>query len=128
MNYGHGNIMRCGAKLNNAGHVPEDNVAGNSQFGGLSAVVKRAMACSDLDEVKRAGNDLYRSGNFVEALSLYDRAISMSPNNAAYRSNRAAALTALRRLAEAATECEEAVKLDPCYSRAHLRLASLYLR
>ena len=118
VNYGHGNIMRgSGTKLSNAGQVIEDN-------GG----VKRAMVSSDPEEVKKAGNELYRSGSFVEALSLYDRAISISPNNAAYRSNRAAALTALGRLAEAARECEEAVKLEPGYARAHQRLASLYLR
>ncbi|KAF7822924.1 inactive TPR repeat-containing thioredoxin TTL3 [Senna tora] len=127
-NYGHGNIMRGGIKLSNTRHVVDENVSGNSQFGGLSGVVKRAMGSSDPEEVKKTGNDLYRSGNFVEALSLYDRAISISPNNAAYRSNRAAALTALGRLAEAARECEEAVKLDPSYGRAHQRLASLYLR
>jgi Flp pilus assembly protein TadD len=71
---------------------------------------------------------LYRRGHFVEALSLYDRAVSLSPENAAYRSNRAAALTALGRLGEAVVECEEAVRLEPDYGRAHQRLASLYLR
>ncbi|GLT61123.1 hypothetical protein SLA2020_338500 [Shorea laevis] len=50
------------------------------------------------------------------------------PENAAYRSNRAAALTALGRLGEAVRECEEAVRLEPDYGRAHQRLASLYLR
>lgn len=127
-NYGHGNIMRGGTKLSNAGHVVDENVAGNSHLGGVSGVVKRATGGPDPEELKKTGNELYRSGNFVEALSLYDRAISISPNNAAYRSNRAAALTALGRLAEAARECEEAVKLDPGYARAHRRLASLCLR
>jgi len=80
------------------------------------------------EELKRMGNDMYRRGSFSEALSLYDRAILISPGNAAYRSNRAAALTALRRLGEAVKECLEAVRIDPSYSRAHQRLASLYLR
>ncbi|XP_061357776.1 inactive TPR repeat-containing thioredoxin TTL3-like [Gastrolobium bilobum] len=88
----------------------------------------RAMGGSDPEEVKNVGNDLYRSGNFTEALAMYDRAVSMSPGNSAYRSNRAAALTALGRLGEAARECLEAVKLDPAYARAHKRLSSLYLR
>ncbi|XP_028761734.1 inactive TPR repeat-containing thioredoxin TTL3 [Neltuma alba] len=127
-NYGHGNIMRGGTKLSNSGHVVDDSGAGNSQLGGASGGVRRAMSGSDPEEMKRTGNELYRRGNFVEALSLYDRAISISPNNAAYRSNRAAALTALGRLAEAAKECEEAVKLEPNYARAHQRLASLCLR
>ncbi|KAJ4729670.1 TPR repeat-containing thioredoxin TTL1-like [Melia azedarach] len=102
-NYGHGSIVRG---YNNAK---------------LGNVV-------DAEEVKRAGNEMYKKGNFVEALKLYDKAISMSPENAAYRSNRAAALTAMGRLPEAVSECEEAVRLDPGYSRAHQRLASLYFR
>lgn len=109
-NYGHGNVVRSGA-------------------GGSSGkTVRAAENGENPEELKRMGNDMYRRGNFSEALSLYDRAISISPENAAYRSNRAAALTALRRLGEAVKECLEAVRLDPSYSRAHQRLASLYLR
>lgn len=100
-NYGHGSIMRGG---------------------------KLGSTSSDPEEIKRAGNEMYKRGNFVEALALYDKAISISPENAAFRSNRAAALTALGRLAEAVRECEEAVRLDPGYARAHQRLSSLYLR
>lgn len=82
----------------------------------------------DSEDLKKAGNELYRKGNFVEALLLYDRAIAISPESAACRSNRAATLTMLGRLGEAVAECEEAVRLDPGYGRAHQRLASLYLR
>ncbi|KAK7324684.1 hypothetical protein VNO77_28438 [Canavalia gladiata] len=116
VNYGRGSIMRGSSGIN---PVP----AGASPL-----TVKRAMNGSDPEEVKRVGNELYRSGNFAEALALYDRAVAISPGNAACRSNRAAALTALGRLGEAARECHEAVKLDPAYARAHKRLASLYLR
>jgi tetratricopeptide (TPR) repeat protein len=83
---------------------------------------------SDSEEVKKAGNVMYRKGNYAEALALYDRAISLSPENPAYRSNRAAALAASGRLEEAVKECLEAVRCDPSYARAHQRLASLYLR
>lgn len=82
----------------------------------------------DPEELKRAGNEHYKKGHFADALSFYDRAIALSPASPAYRSNRAAALTGLKRLAEAVRECEEAVRLDPNYSRAHQRLASLFLR
>ncbi|CAL5200328.1 unnamed protein product [Lathyrus oleraceus] len=104
VNYGHGSIVR-----------------------GASSV-KSAMRCSDPEEVKRVGNEMYRNGKFAEALVLYDRAVALSPGNAVCRSNRAAALMELGRLSEAAMDCEEAVKLDPAYARAHKRLASLYLR
>ncbi|XP_065852148.1 inactive TPR repeat-containing thioredoxin TTL3-like [Euphorbia lathyris] len=110
-NYGHGNIMRSGgcAKLGSGG-----------RNGGSTN--------NDPEELKKAGNEMYTKGSFVEALALYDKAILLAPENAAYRSNRAAALTAIGRLGEAVRECEEAVRLDPAYARAHQRLASLYLR
>ncbi|XP_043689494.1 TPR repeat-containing thioredoxin TTL1-like isoform X2 [Telopea speciosissima] len=133
VNYGHGSIMRggVGGKLgggSNGGEASAANVTGNVQFAGESVTVKRAMASSDPEELKKAGNEQYKGGNFLEALYLYDRAIVISPDNAACRSNRAAALTGLGRLAEAVRECEEAVRLDPTYGRAHQRLASLHLR
>lgn len=119
--YGHGSIMRGGAAAKSVG-----TEALNSRTSGGD--LKRVMGNMDPEEVKRAGNEQYRRGNFAEALSLYDRAIALSPANAAYRSNRAAALTGLVRLGEAVRECEEAVKLDPNYGRAHHRLGSLFLR
>ncbi|XP_058095621.1 TPR repeat-containing thioredoxin TTL1-like isoform X2 [Magnolia sinica] len=128
-NYGHGSIMRGPVK--SGGDAPATGptgVTGNIQFAGESVMVRRAMASSDPEEVKRAGNEQYKRGHFAEALCLYDRAIAISPDNAACRSNRAAALIALGRLAEAVRECEEAVRLDPGYGRAHQRLASLHLR
>ncbi|KAK9688824.1 hypothetical protein RND81_09G013500 [Saponaria officinalis] len=96
--------------------------------GGGGAPVKRSMVSMDAEEVKRVGNEEYKKGHFGEALCLYDRAIALSPGNAAYRSNRAAALTGLGRVAEAVRECEEAVKLEPSYGRAHLRLGALLIR
>ncbi|XP_047180443.1 TPR repeat-containing thioredoxin TTL1-like [Vigna umbellata] len=119
-NYGHGSIMRGGK-----------GGGGNSSGGDASSVkigggdsVKRV----DPEEVKKMGNEEFKRGHFGEALCLYDRAIAMSPGNAAYRSNRAAALTGLGRLPEAVRACEEAVGLDPNYGRAHQRLATLFLR
>jgi len=119
-NYGHGSIMRGGKG------------GGGNTGGGDAASVKIGGGDSgkrvDPEEVKRMGNEEYKRGHFAEALCLYDRAIAMSPGNAAYRSNRAAALTGLGRLPEAVRACEEAVGLDPNYGRAHQRLATLFLR
>ncbi|PQM42479.1 inactive TPR repeat-containing thioredoxin TTL3 [Prunus yedoensis var. nudiflora] len=127
-NYGHGSIVRGGGVKLDSNVNTSGGSNANVQFGGESVMGKRAMGNSDPEEVKKAGNELYRRGHFGEALALYDRAISLSPENAAYRSNRGAALTALGRLPEAMRECEEAVRLDPGYGRAHQRLGSLYLR
>ncbi|GAB4849399.1 hypothetical protein Ancab_004195 [Ancistrocladus abbreviatus] len=141
-NYGHGSIMRGGSSIGvssaksggggsshtgGGGEYSTGNLKGNVGCGG-DVMVKRAMMSMDPEEVKRVGNEQYKKGHFSEALSLYDRAISICPRNAAYRSNRAAALTGLGRLAEAVRECEEAVRLDPAYGRAHHRLGSLLIR
>ncbi|KAB2071877.1 hypothetical protein ES319_A08G253500v1 [Gossypium barbadense] len=118
-NYGHGSIMRgSGMGIRHSTASKGGTFDHNNTMG-------KAM---EPDEVKRIGNEMYEKGQFLEALGLYDKAIALSPGIAAYRSNRAAALTALGRLGEAVKECEEAVKLDPNYWRAHQRLASLFLR
>ncbi|XP_031266857.1 TPR repeat-containing thioredoxin TTL1 [Pistacia vera] len=128
--YGHGSIMRGGSSnvstassCRSGGGVavgPENVAGGKIHRGGASG--------GDAEELKRIGNEFYRKRCFGEALSMYDRAIALAPGNAAYRSNRAAALTGLRRIWEAVKECEEAVRLDPNYWRAHQRLASLLIR
>ncbi|XP_012477068.1 TPR repeat-containing thioredoxin TTL1 isoform X1 [Gossypium raimondii] len=118
-NYGHGSIMR-GSGMG-IGHI-------TASKGGTFDHNNTMGKAMEPDEVKRIGNEMYKKGQFLEALSLYDKAIALSPGIAAYRSNRAAALTALGRLGEAVKECEETVKLDPNYWRAHQRLASLLLR
>ncbi|KAE9588586.1 hypothetical protein Lal_00002950 [Lupinus albus] len=129
VNYGRGSIMRGGSKLSINSNSNINSGDDNPMGAGVSMVKHRAMiGCSDPEEVKRIGNELYKNGSFAEALVLYDRAVSMSPENAAYRSNRAAALTALGRFGEAVRECYEAVKLDHSYARAHMRLVSLYIR
>lgn len=82
----------------------------------------------DGEEFKKLGNENYKKGNFLKALSYYDQAIAISPDNAAYRSNRGAALMSLKRLNEAVKECIEAIKLDSGFIRAHHRLGSLLIR
>ncbi|XP_020587699.1 TPR repeat-containing thioredoxin TTL1-like [Phalaenopsis equestris] len=123
-NYGHGSIVRGGS-----GGCVSATLGGEAATGsGLDPLTRRGMVSTDAEEVRRAGNELYRRGRFEEALRLYDRAIVIFPESAACKSNRAAALIGLGRLGEALKCCEEAVKLDPSFARAHHRLASLHIR
>jgi tetratricopeptide (TPR) repeat protein len=137
--YGHGSIMRGGgispAKPTNTGggsnspvNVGSSSRSSSTVATGETPIWKKAILGSDSEEVKRVGNEMYRKGLFNEALKLYDRAIALSPTNAAYRSNRAAALIGLSRIGEAVKECEDAVRSDPNYGRAHHRLALLLIR
>lgn len=130
-NYGHGSIMRGlgGVKTGAAVESSIGNVSSRaSGISGGDSLRRGKQSLYDPEELKIAGNEQFKKGNFADALSLYDRAIAISPTNAAYRSNRAAALTGLGRFGEAVSECEKAVKLDPNYVRAHYRLASLFRR
>lgn len=103
-NYGHGSIMWGGS-------VSATN-PGSTNF----------------QEATKRGNEYYKRGLFLDALRWYDKAASVSPDNASCRSNRAAALIGLGRIGEALRECEEAVRLDPMNEKAHHRLAGLNLR
>ncbi|KAL2472788.1 TPR repeat-containing thioredoxin TTL1 [Forsythia ovata] len=135
-NYGHGSIMRGGAaskpgtttECGSANYSKGLVVGGGGGGGGGEAMRRMGVDNNnDPEEMKRIGNENYKKGHFSEALSLYDKAIAISPGNAAYHCNRAAALMGLRRFAEAVRECEEAIRLDPGYVRAHHRLGSLFI-
>lgn len=132
--YGHGSIMRGAAaavKYGGSGGAAGgagQKLTGTSVGGAPPTTMKRGVLSNDSEELKRLGNESYKKGHFVEALTLYDKAIAISPGNAAYHCNRAAALIGLKRLPEAVRECEEAIRLDPSYVRAHHRLGSLLLR
>lgn len=59
-----------------------------------------------------------QSKNALAAIDLFDRAIALSPGNAAFFSNRGAALKELGRLDEALASLENALALQPHYAEA----------
>ncbi|KAI3716221.1 hypothetical protein L6452_23407 [Arctium lappa] len=120
-NYGHGSIMRGGSVTKSAVHGGETN------FSTVLNSSSSRRSSLDPEELKKLGNEQYKKGNFAEALNYYDRAIAISPENAAYRCNRSAALVSLNRLSDAVKECDEAIKLDSGYMRVHHRLGSLLI-
>ncbi|PAN29701.1 hypothetical protein PAHAL_5G245100 [Panicum hallii] len=122
--YGHGSIMR------GAGMAPaRSSIDSPSSLGHSSRSPSSSPASGgSLQEVTRLGNEWYKKGKYAEALRHYERAVSLCPESAACRGNRAAALIGLGRLADALHECEEAVRLDPASGRAHSRLAGVCLR
>uniref|UniRef100_A0A0D9WKE7 Thioredoxin domain-containing protein n=1 Tax=Leersia perrieri TaxID=77586 RepID=A0A0D9WKE7_9ORYZ len=112
--YGHGSIIRGG------GVAPaRSSIDAGSYY---------SRSPASLQEVTRAGNEWYKKGNYGEALRHYDQAVALCPDSAACRSNRAAALAGLGRLADALRECDDAIRRDPTSARAHSRLATLCLR
>ncbi|KAG2309771.1 hypothetical protein Bca52824_029519 [Brassica carinata] len=140
--YGYGSVMRGNSSSYSPTPAKPTTTSGSSSSGALvisrcsnggggcevDTSWKRVMNSPNPEEVKRLGNEMFKKGCFGEALKFYDRALELSPSNATYRSNRAAALSGLGRIAEAVVECELAIKLDPTFARAHHRLATLLLR
>ncbi|KAF8089307.1 hypothetical protein N665_0510s0020 [Sinapis alba] len=124
LGYGNGGY---GATRTNVAAAPATVTTTKSQdqSGSLCRAISTRM---DPETLKIMGNEDYKNGNFAEALALYDAAIAIDPNKAAYRSNKSAALTALGRILDAVFECREAIRIEPHYHRAHHRLGNLYLR
>ncbi|CAH8391135.1 unnamed protein product [Eruca vesicaria subsp. sativa] len=124
---GYGNVGAggYGATRTNVAAPATVTTKSQDQTGSLCRAISTRM---DPETLKIMGNEDYKNGNFAEALALYDAAIAIDPNKAAYRSNKSAALTALGRILDAVFECREAIRIEPHYHRAHHRLGNLYLR
>ncbi|XP_031387375.1 inactive TPR repeat-containing thioredoxin TTL3-like [Punica granatum] len=122
-NRGHTKSGTCNKDNNDYGY-------GNSKSSQAapSSLCRAISTRMDPETLKIMGNEDYKNGRFVEALALYDAAISIDPNKASYRRNKSAALTALGRILEAVFECREAIRIEPRYQRAHNRIATLYVR
>lgn len=103
----------------------DDNEEEKEPEGVFCRAISRRL---DPEELKVLGNKKYKKGKFADALAYYDRAITLDPDKASYRSNKGAALIGLGQLLEAVEECKEAVRIEPSYSRAHHRLATLFHR
>ena len=129
--YGYGSVVRGNSyspttSVSSSGTL----VIASSSTGGseVDTSWQRVMNSPNPEEAKRLGNEMFKKGCFIDALKFYDRALKLSPTNAKYHSNRAAALSGLGRIGEAVIECEQAIQLDPNLARARHRLATLLIR
>ncbi len=75
------------------------------------------------DEEKKAGNDLFKAGDFSGAVKRYTEAIKRNPADAKIYSNRAACFTKLMSFDLALKDCEKAIELQPDFIKAYLRKA-----
>lgn len=76
----------------------------------------------EADKLKSAGNAAMQQKDYKTAIAKYTEAISMSPANPIYLSNRAAAYSASGDHTAAAADAEIAVAADPKYTKAWSRL------
>lgn len=76
----------------------------------------------EAEAFKSQGNAAMQRKDYQAAIDLYSKAITISPLNPIYLSNRAAAYSASHKHAEAQTDAELAVASDPKYTKAWSRL------
>ena len=80
-----------------------------------------AVATAAAAKYKAQGNAALEGGMLSEAVELYTQAIRLDPSDVVFFSNRSAALTKLRRFAEALSDAEAAVALRPAWAKGHAR-------
>ncbi|XP_059059239.1 dnaJ homolog subfamily C member 7 [Achroia grisella] len=75
------------------------------------------------EEKKESGNHLYKFKNYKGALVMYDEAINLCPDNAAYYGNRSACYMMLGMYKKALDDAQKAVSLDPTFTKGYIRIA-----
>ncbi|KAM0684407.1 Hsp90 cochaperone [Mitosporidium daphniae] len=92
----------------------------------ILAAKKAAYFSPELSDSEREkGNELFKKGEFVEALNRYTEAIARNDKDPRGYSNRAACYTKLAAFHEAIRDCDRCIELDPSFIKAYLRKASI---
>lgn len=79
-----------------------------------------------VDEMKRSGNEFMENEKYLQAINQYSECIKLLPNHPVFYLNRATAY--MRRnwfgdMYSGLRDCQQALRLDPTYVKAHFRLA-----
>jgi tetratricopeptide (TPR) repeat protein len=82
---------------------------------------------SQIEQLKKKGNDFFGAKNYREAIAQYSAAIALDPTNAVLYSNRAAAFHELHWHQRALEDAQKTVELDPTSIKGYWRLGSLHL-
>ncbi|PKA49040.1 Inactive TPR repeat-containing thioredoxin TTL3 [Apostasia shenzhenica] len=74
------------------------------------------------------GNELFKSGNFAEACTAYGDGLKHDPVNPVLFCNRAACRSKLGQWERSLADCNEALRIQPKYTKALLRRAASYAK
>ena len=77
------------------------------------------------EEERNLGNDLFRSGQYVEALKHYSESIRRDENDPRGYANRAACYLKLAAVPEGLADCNRCLAIDPTFIKAYIRKAGL---
>ncbi|CAK7268371.1 hypothetical protein SEPCBS119000_003027 [Sporothrix epigloea] len=92
--------------------------------------IKWLRIVQKLDRMKEEGNREYKAGRWQEAIDKYTDALSIDPSNRGINSkllqNRALCRLKLKQYNEAIADCDNAISLDPSYSKARRTKANAY--
>ena len=84
--------------------------------------VKYMRMVQKLDRMKEEGNGHFKSGRYQPAVEVYTNALSVDPLNKGTNSkilnNRAMCYSKLKQYENAIADCDQAIKLDPSYTKA----------
>lgn len=91
--------------------------------------VEVTVILSNVRSVAKArleGNDFFKAGNFAEACIAYGEGLKYDPSNSVLHCNRAACRSKLGQWEKSIEDCNEALKIQPNYTKALLRRATSY--
>ncbi|CAL1540144.1 unnamed protein product [Lymnaea stagnalis] len=71
--------------------------------------------------LKKAGNDYFTKGEYINAIKVYTEAIEMAPNDHLLRSNRCHAYASLDRYEDALADAELVIQLRPDWPKGYFR-------
>jgi stress-induced-phosphoprotein 1 len=77
------------------------------------------------DTAREKGNELFKSQQFADAVKHYTESIKRNPFDPRSYTNRATCLIKLMALPEADKDCDKAIELDPEFTKAYIRKASI---
>lgn len=70
------------------------------------------------------GNELFKSGSFADACTAYGEGLKYDPFNSVLYCNRAACWSKMGRWEKSVEDCNEALRIQPNYTKALLRRAN----
>lgn len=90
------------------------------------AYTKHSKLPKHVEEMKRSGNEFMENEKYLQAINQYSECIKLLPSHPIFFLNRATAY--MRRnwfgdMYSGLRDCQQALRLDPTYVKAHFRLA-----